>query len=77
LKATHCDWGVAALGNGQAKLALVALALHVSVDLIERNWWRASALLTFGVGLKLGDAGLGGREQSQARELSWIAACVD
>ena len=40
------------LGNGQANLALAAITLHVTADLVEQRWWRASALLGFGLGLK-------------------------
>ncbi len=40
------------LVNGQANLWLAALSLHIAVDLIEQRYWRATALLAFGFGLK-------------------------
>lgn len=43
---------VSNLVNGQANLLIAALALHASLDVAERHWWRASALLAFGLALK-------------------------
>jgi alpha-1,2-mannosyltransferase len=40
------------LGNGQANLALAALTLHATADLIECRFWRASAVLVLGFALK-------------------------
>lgn len=40
------------LSNGQANLILAALMSHVAIDLIERRWWRATLILTFGFALK-------------------------
>ncbi len=44
--------GTGALGNGQANLAVAGLLLHATVELVDRRWWRATAVLAFGVALK-------------------------
>lgn len=40
------------LGNGQANLAVGALLLHATAELADQRWWRATAVLGFGVALK-------------------------
>jgi len=40
------------LANGQANLLMAALTFHATVELVLRRWWRAAALLAFGLALK-------------------------
>ena len=44
--------GTGALSNGQANLAVAGLLLHATAELVDERWWRATAVLAFGVALK-------------------------